>query len=49
VGDVLLALASDGRFASSVSAPSVGRVLAVRVQHPIAGVHYYVRRPAGAR
>jgi hypothetical protein len=49
VGDVLLALASDGRFESSVSAPPAGRVLAVRVQHPIAGVHYYVRRPASAR
>lgn len=46
VGNVPLPLGGDGRFAESVVAPAAGRALAVRVQHPIAGVHYYVRRPA---
>jgi hypothetical protein len=46
VGNVALPLGGDGRFAESVTAPAAGRALAVRVQHPIAGVHYYVRRPA---
>jgi len=46
VGNVALALGADGRFADTVQAPAPGRALAVRVQHPIAGVHYYVRRPA---
>jgi hypothetical protein len=46
VGNVPLPLGPDGRFAESVTAPAADRALAVRVQHPIAGVHYYVRRPA---
>jgi hypothetical protein len=46
VGNVPLPLGGDGRFGQSVTAPAFGRALAVRVQHPIAGVHYYVRRPA---
>jgi hypothetical protein len=46
VGNMPLSLGPDGRFAQSVTAPSADRALAVRVQHPIAGVHYYVRRPA---
>lgn len=46
VGNVPLPLGPDGRFAESVAAPAADRALAVRVQHPIAGVHYYVRRPA---
>lgn len=46
VGNVALPLGGDGRFGESVVAPQAGRALAVRVQHPIAGVHYYVRRSA---
>jgi hypothetical protein len=46
VGNVALALGADGRFADTVEPPGEGRALAVRVQHPIAGVHYYVRRAA---
>ena len=46
VGNVALTVGGDGRFAEAVSVPPAGRALAVRVQHPIAGVHYYVRRPA---
>lgn len=46
VGNVPLPLGSDGRFTEAVIAPAAGRALAVRVQHPIAGVHYYVRRPS---
>jgi hypothetical protein len=46
VGNVALTVGGDGRFAQPVIAPPAGRALAVRVQHPIAGVHYYVRRPA---
>jgi hypothetical protein len=46
VGNVALTVGGDGRFAEALFAPPAGRALAVRVQHPIAGVHYYVRRPA---
>lgn len=46
VGNVALTVGGDGRFAQALAAPPPGRALAVRVQHPIAGVHYYVRRPA---
>lgn len=49
VGGTPLSVSSDGRFAANANAVGPGRVLAVRVQHPVAGVHYYVRRPAGAR
>jgi hypothetical protein len=45
VGNVPLPLGGDGRFADAVTV-AAGRALAVRVQHPIAGVHYYVRRPS---
>lgn len=34
---------SQGRFAAELSVPASARALAVRVQHPSAGVHYYVR------
>ncbi len=46
VGNVALTVGGDGRFSQPLTAPPAGRALAVRVQHPIAGVHYYVRRPA---
>jgi hypothetical protein len=49
VGGTPLPVSSDGRFAATATAPGAARVLAVRVQHPVAGVHYYVRRPSGGR
>jgi hypothetical protein len=41
-----LAEPKDFAFSPGNSVRVAGRALAVRVQHPIAGVHYYVRRSA---
>ncbi|HKP55953.1 MAG TPA: hypothetical protein VJV78_04510 [Polyangiales bacterium] len=38
-----LKLDSQGRFSADIPAPAAGQGLAVRVQHPSAGIHYYVR------
>lgn len=48
VGERTLPLSKSGRFSAEMPAPGVGRALAVRVQHPMAGVHYYLRRAASA-
>jgi hypothetical protein len=43
VQGVVLTLDGQGRFATNVAIPAGADGLAVRVQHPSTGIHYYVR------
>jgi hypothetical protein len=44
VEEIAIPIDKQRRFTAKVGAPS-GRALAIRLSHPLRGVHYYLRRP----
>jgi hypothetical protein len=50
VGSARLAVDAQGRFRGRVPRPGAGeRAIAIRLEHPRTGVHYYIRRLAASR
>jgi hypothetical protein len=49
VGGQPLAVDAQGRFHAALAPPEGDGAVAVRLEHPRTGVHYYVRRRGGPR